>query len=382
MTGRAARDRRPRRRRARRCARSGKAARCTYLGLMVAGFPNMFVITGPGSPSVKTQMIARDRAAHRLDRRLPGSTIAAGTASTRIEPTPRRETRLGAACQPGRRQHALSAGQLLVRRRQHSRQAARLHALCRWPPRLYPQMQRGCPKGLRGIRTVTKLTRRTALALAPAIISFRAEAAEFTYKYGNQVQANHPVTMAMQKAADRIKTELGGRLEIAMFPNSQLGGDTDMLSQIRTGALEFFTCSPLILSTLVPCGLDQRHRLRLQGFRPSPGRRWTAISAPSCVRPSPSPASWRWRRSGTTAIARSPAAPSRSSRQPISGLQDPRAGEPALDLDVQGLRRLADQHQFQRGLFGAADQDRRWPGEPSGLDQTRPSSTRCRNTAR
>ena len=29
----------------------------TYLGMMVAGFPNMFVITGPGSPSVKTQMI-------------------------------------------------------------------------------------------------------------------------------------------------------------------------------------------------------------------------------------------------------------------------------------------------------------------------------------
>ena len=29
----------------------------TYLGLTVAGFPNMFVITGPGSPSVKTQMI-------------------------------------------------------------------------------------------------------------------------------------------------------------------------------------------------------------------------------------------------------------------------------------------------------------------------------------
>ncbi|HEX2940147.1 MAG TPA: NAD(P)/FAD-dependent oxidoreductase [Rhodopila sp.] len=29
----------------------------TYLGIMVSGFPNMFVITGPGSPSVKTQMI-------------------------------------------------------------------------------------------------------------------------------------------------------------------------------------------------------------------------------------------------------------------------------------------------------------------------------------
>jgi cyclohexanone monooxygenase len=29
----------------------------TYLGLMVAGFPNLFLITGPGSPGVKSQMI-------------------------------------------------------------------------------------------------------------------------------------------------------------------------------------------------------------------------------------------------------------------------------------------------------------------------------------
>jgi cyclohexanone monooxygenase len=29
----------------------------TYLGLMVAGFPNLFLITGPGSPSVLTNMI-------------------------------------------------------------------------------------------------------------------------------------------------------------------------------------------------------------------------------------------------------------------------------------------------------------------------------------
>jgi cyclohexanone monooxygenase len=30
----------------------------TYLGLMTAGFPNFFMITGPGSPSVKTNMVA------------------------------------------------------------------------------------------------------------------------------------------------------------------------------------------------------------------------------------------------------------------------------------------------------------------------------------
>jgi cyclohexanone monooxygenase len=29
----------------------------TYLGLMVAGFPNMFIVAGPGSPSVKSNMV-------------------------------------------------------------------------------------------------------------------------------------------------------------------------------------------------------------------------------------------------------------------------------------------------------------------------------------
>ena len=29
----------------------------TYLGLMAAGFPNLFMITGPGSPSVLSNMI-------------------------------------------------------------------------------------------------------------------------------------------------------------------------------------------------------------------------------------------------------------------------------------------------------------------------------------
>src|SRR5881227_358809 len=54
------------------------------------------------------------------------------------------------------------------------------------------------------------------------------------------------------EAMDRIKQETNGRLEIQIFPNNQLGGDTDMLSQVRSGAIEFFTLSGLILSTLVP----------------------------------------------------------------------------------------------------------------------------------
>jgi len=105
-----------------------------------------------------------------------------------------------------------------------------------------------------------KLTRRdiiqTSVAFATGaplqLIPSRTEAAEFSYKYGNNVPLSHPINIAAQKAADRIKEESSGRLVIDIFPNSQLGGDTDMLSQIRSGALEFYSLSGLVLATLIP----------------------------------------------------------------------------------------------------------------------------------
>ena len=41
-----------------RLPRRGRPVPRTYLGLAVAGLPNLFTITGPGSPSVLTNMIA------------------------------------------------------------------------------------------------------------------------------------------------------------------------------------------------------------------------------------------------------------------------------------------------------------------------------------
>jgi cyclohexanone monooxygenase len=96
----------------------------TYLGLMSAGFPNLFVITGPGSPSVTVEHDRLDRAACRLDRRLPW------------------------LCATGRKHHGSAdrrRGQMVAHvnevahgtlypqanswyRRQHPRQAAHLHA--------------------------------------------------------------------------------------------------------------------------------------------------------------------------------------------------------------------------------------------------------------
>ena len=84
-----------------------------------------------------------------------------------------------------------------------------------------------------------------------AIRSRPAGAAEFSYKIANNTPATHPLTLRMTEAATKILEGTGGRVEIKVFPNSQLGTDTDMLSQLRNGGIEFFSLSGLILSTLV-----------------------------------------------------------------------------------------------------------------------------------
>ena len=96
----------------------------------------------------------------------------------------------------------------------------------------------------------------TSTALAGGLVSApwvaRAQSAEFTYKYANNLPDTHPMNARAREMAAAIKQETNGRVELQIFPSSQLGSDTDTLSQIRSGGVEFFTLSGLILSTLVP----------------------------------------------------------------------------------------------------------------------------------
>jgi len=92
----------------------------------------------------------------------------------------------------------------------------------------------------------------TAALPLPGLLRARGDAPEFEMKLGNDNPMTHPNTLRQQEAVDRILKDTNGRVKIALFPNNQLGGDTDMLSQLRSGALEFMTLSGLILSSFTP----------------------------------------------------------------------------------------------------------------------------------
>jgi tripartite ATP-independent transporter DctP family solute receptor len=100
-----------------------------------------------------------------------------------------------------------------------------------------------------------RISRRYLLAGCAAVFApsvARAEQAQWSYKYANNLPDAHPMNVRAREMAQAIKEQTGGRFDLQIFPSSQLGSDTDTLSQVRSGGVEFFTLSGLILSTLVP----------------------------------------------------------------------------------------------------------------------------------
>src|SRR6202163_5091249 len=98
----------------------------------------------------------------------------------------------------------------------------------------------------------------TAAAFASiAIVEAPARAAEWSYKYASNVSLDHPLNVRMTQMWNAVNAETKGRLEVTIFPNNQLGGDTQALQQLRSGALQFFTLDGGILQSVVPVAAIQ-----------------------------------------------------------------------------------------------------------------------------
>jgi len=104
----------------------------------------------------------------------------------------------------------------------------------------------------------TQVSRRSfvvgsaAIAGATMLASEPARAAEFDYKMGHSSPAGHPFHKRLLEVAERIDKGTGGRMKLTIFPASQLGGDNDLLSQARSGAVDFVQPAGLILASILP----------------------------------------------------------------------------------------------------------------------------------
>ncbi|HEY1934723.1 MAG TPA: TRAP transporter substrate-binding protein [Acetobacteraceae bacterium] len=87
------------------------------------------------------------------------------------------------------------------------------------------------------------VSRRRAVAgglAAATILHWPANAAEFGYKLGSPSPMARSAMAHSAIAVRKIKEESKGRLDITIYPNSVLGGDTAMISQVISGAMQMY----------------------------------------------------------------------------------------------------------------------------------------------
>ncbi|MBV8355604.1 MAG: DctP family TRAP transporter solute-binding subunit [Candidatus Eremiobacteraeota bacterium] len=97
----------------------------------------------------------------------------------------------------------------------------------------------------------TFLTGAAATFASINVVKAPAKAAEFQYKFATNAPISHPLNTNAVPMWENVRKETNGRVDVKIFPNNQLGGDTAMLTQLRSGALQFFMLSGGILTNVV-----------------------------------------------------------------------------------------------------------------------------------
>ncbi len=134
------------------------------------------------------------------------------------------------------------------------------------PPRITPSMQRLRHARCKAGRTIMAdhttsaskggLSRRTLLAGAAAAISVGghshhpARAAEFSYKVATGQSLTQPINARLEQG---LRAHPGGLRRphgAEVLPPSQLGSDTDLITQVRSGGIEFLNIAGSVISTV------------------------------------------------------------------------------------------------------------------------------------
>jgi len=90
-----------------------------------------------------------------------------------------------------------------------------------------------------------------ATAMAPSM-AFAQAGGKFNMKIAITLPESHPTPVALKAACAEIQKETNGRLNIDVYTSGQLGSDTDTLSQVRSGAIDFVCTAGSIYGNLVP----------------------------------------------------------------------------------------------------------------------------------
>ena len=92
----------------------------------------------------------------------------------------------------------------------------------------------------------------TAAAAAGMACPTLLRAQTTTIRWGESLAASHPQVQMAERVAKAVKESTGGRIDIQVFPNSQLGSGKDMIEAVSAGALQLTTDGAGALGAFLP----------------------------------------------------------------------------------------------------------------------------------
>jgi tripartite ATP-independent transporter DctP family solute receptor len=98
-----------------------------------------------------------------------------------------------------------------------------------------------------------RFTAAAAATIAAGPFARRAGAQGKTIiRYGDVLPASYPSVVALEAAGREISAKTGGRLEMQVFPASQLGTQRDMIEALGSNALQLYTDGAATFGSWVP----------------------------------------------------------------------------------------------------------------------------------
>ncbi|CAN7454034.1 TRAP transporter substrate-binding protein [Pararhizobium sp. LjRoot238] len=97
-----------------------------------------------------------------------------------------------------------------------------------------------------------KFARIAMSLLAMGAWSMPVAAAEFNLKASHSAANTEPYQTGLQTFADRVRELSGGRVEVTIYPNNQLGNEKEVLEGLLLGTVDFAVTANGVLGNFVP----------------------------------------------------------------------------------------------------------------------------------
>jgi tripartite ATP-independent transporter DctP family solute receptor len=101
-------------------------------------------------------------------------------------------------------------------------------------------------------KIIARVAALTALLATGFGASLAGAADTMVVRWGESLAANHPQVIMAERVAKEVKEKTNGRIDIQVFPNSQLGSGKEMVEMVSSGALQMVTEGAGAVSAFLP----------------------------------------------------------------------------------------------------------------------------------